>query len=184
MFHYLDQSAIDIVVINDSQEGMTIRSILESFGCIVRVHFVGNIQHFLSLFKDPNFLHPFLILSCHGNAEGLLLPELSPEIESQMPIHHVLTPKDVQTNLQFNQQIILNTGCCLGSKDFAETFIRQGAKAYIGVKNYIEGSAVISFITFFFYLHFVKKLPIEEAFHPAKNIDLETQQFQLLLASI
>jgi hypothetical protein len=170
---------IDLVVLGHALEAIALRSMLESFDLALRTHFVGNVKKLVSLLNGEDNLHEILILSCHGDERGMLLPELSEELEKEMLYHKVLTAKDCSEFLKLQNQIVINTGCCLGNEEFAKSFIQQGAKAYIGAETYVEGNAASFFVISFLYFHLCNNLSLQEAFTKAKSLDSETNLFTL-----
>lgn len=176
-----DIQAVDIIDANGGNESYTIRCILESFGLQTRTHYIGNVKHLISILKNNNYLHEIIIICSHGSQDGILIPELSPELEINMPFHKKLTFEDLDAILNFNKQLVINTGCCLGKEIFANVFINKGAKAYIGATEYIEGNAIVPFLTMFFYFYICKKTPLYEAFKKAQNIDSQTNTLKLFL---
>jgi hypothetical protein len=170
---------IDLVILGDALEAIAIRGILESFGLEVRSHFVGNVKNLLPLLDGTENLHEILILSCHGDERGMILPELSEELEKVMPYHEILTSKDCTEFLKLQNQIVINTGCCLGNEKFANSFIQQGTKAYIGPETYVEGNTATFFVISLLYFHFCKNLSLQEAFIKTKSLDRETNLFAL-----
>src|SRR5436190_21057154 len=78
---------IDLVVLGHALEAIAIRSMLESFDLEVRTHFVGNAKKLESLLNGEEDLHEILILSCHGTEQGMILPELSEELEQEIQKH-------------------------------------------------------------------------------------------------
>jgi hypothetical protein len=171
--------AIDIIVISEGLEANALRAALEAFGIQVRMHYIGNVKHLISLLQNPDYLHRIIIISCHGDEESLLIPELSPELEVEMPYQRKLTPHDLSNILNLNNQVVINTGCCLGTKEFADSFLSKGASAYIGSEDYIEGGAIILFVITFLYFYVSKSLPIDKSFNQAQYIDDEMKFLKL-----
>lgn len=170
---------IDLIVLGNSLEAIAMRGMLESFGFEVRSHFIGNAKKLVSLLNTKENLYEILILSCHGNERGMLLPELAEELEKTMPYHKTLTATDCSEFLKLQNQVVINTGCCLGNEKFANSFIQQGAKAYIGPETYVEGNAALFFAISFLYFHLCNHLSLQEAFTKAKALDSETSLFSL-----
>ena len=167
----LDQiNCVDIIVINDAMGSFALRSILESFNIQSRMHYIGNVKHLISLFKAKDYLHKTIIISCHGGTEGLLIPELSEELEEKMPFHKALSASSLYEILNLNNSLVINTGCCLGKEEFAQSFIAKGANTYIGATDYIEATAMLMFVINFAYFHFVLSLSPTEAFNKALSI--------------
>lgn len=170
----------DIIVIDSTtQEAIAIRNALEVFGIQTRIHYIGNVKHLLSLLASKNYLHKIVIICCHGEQENLFIPELAPELEDDMPYHKILTPQDLSKILDLDNQIVINTGCCLGNERFAEVFLAKGCEFYIGSIDYIEGNAPLLFVTTLFYFQFCKNMSLEQSFDKASSVDDETKLFKL-----
>ena len=73
---------------------------------------------------------------------------------------------------------IVNSGCTLGERKLAESFLRSGAKSYIGSIDYVDGSAALMFAIRLFYGLINHEKTLEGAFQEAKLIDEETHTFQ------
>ncbi len=159
---------VDILVMADSTESYAIRSILESFGIQTRTHYIGNVRHLISLLKEQDYLYETIIICCHGDKEGLLIPELSTDLEETMPFRKRLNALNLLEILSLNNRLVINTGCCLGNKEFAQSFLASGTRAYIGALDYIEASAMLMFVVNFAYFYFVMKLSIKDAFDKAR----------------
>lgn len=170
---------VDIIVLYEALEALAIRSVLESFGVEVRCHFIGNVKKLVSLFSGAEPLHEIVIISCHGDERGMILPELHEELEKEMPYQKVLTVSDFSQFLKLQNQIVINTGCCLGNKYFAETFLQKGASAYIGLETEVEGNAVLFFVISFLYFRLCNNLSLENAFEKANSLDDETRLIKL-----
>lgn len=170
---------IDIIVVGECFEALAIRNILESFQLQTRIHYIGNADHFVSLFKDKNYLYKTIIISCHGKNKKMLLPQLAPQFEKEMPFHKALTAINFLEILNLNDQIIINTGCTLGTKEVASSFLNKGAEIYIGPKGYQEASCTIIFIVNLLYFHYVKNLPIITSFNKVQNLNKDTKLFKL-----
>lgn len=160
---------IDLFVLQDALEGVAIRSVLESFGTMVRCHFIGNVKDFVSLLSDTAALNKIVIISSHGDTEGLTLPELHKEIEKEMPYQRLLTSTDFAEFLKFKDQIVLSTGCFLGRENFANSFIQSGAKAYLGFESEEEGNDVMFSVLSFLYFYVIKENTIQNAFEKANS---------------
>lgn len=172
---------MDIIVIGDSiLEAYALRSILECFNIQTRIHLIGNVKHLVALFREGNYLYNTTIISCHGDKEGVVIPELSQELEENMPFHKNLNPSDFLKILNLSNQLIINTGCSLGTEKFSRSFLDKGASAYIGSTDDIEGTTMLAFIFNFMYFYFVMKLSLKESFHKAQSfLDEEIKKIEL-----
>jgi hypothetical protein len=173
------KARVDLLVLNDVLEAVTIRSVLESFGIEVRCHFIGNVKKLVSLLSGEEPLHKIVIISCHGVEEGMILPELSEELEKEMPYHKILRTSNCAEFLNLQNKIIINTGCYLGKGNFAQSFLQKGASSYIGFEGAEEGDTVIFFVISLLYFYICKSLSLQNAF--AKANSLETTLAKLYL---
>src|SRR5262249_55631932 len=106
----------DLIVLDDTLEAITLRGVLESFNIEVRCHFVGHVKQLVSLLDGSTPLAPLVILCCHGDEDGMVLPELALQLEKDMPYHTRLTAADCAEFLDLKENLVINTGCCLGTK--------------------------------------------------------------------
>lgn len=74
---------------------------------------------------------------------------------------------------------IVNSGCALGEKKLAGSFLRSGAQSYIGSIDYVDGNTTLMFIIRLFYGGINHEKTLEEAFQESRLIDKETHPFRL-----
>ena len=165
------KTKVDLIAIGDALEAIALMSVLESFGVEVRCHFVASVKKLISFLNGNEFLHKTVIISCHGDEKGMILPELTPELENTMPYRRVLSASDCTEFLELKDQVIINTGCCLGKDGFAKSFIQGGASAYVGFETYPEGNAVVLFVISFLYFFICQDQTLRTAFKKAKSLD-------------
>ena len=170
---------MDIISIDDTHEAIAARSIIEWFGGITRTYFIGKAQDVVKLLGGGEKLSPNILLMCHGVDEGIVLPELAEEIAKTQPYNKYLTAENLKEFLKLDGQLVLNTGCKTGKRDFADAFINAGARYYIGPVDYPEGDASLIYVINFYYYLIAKNLSIIEAHEKAKSIDSETVMFEL-----
>ena len=176
----MSRSVAIIVGPGVGNEYEAIRQSLEYFGLQVTMSYLGRPNHFLELIggKRPDIQHcSHWILSLHGEDGRFILPELAEEVYTREEPRSPLSAKDILAHGSFNQQVILNTGCTLGQKAVGEAFLRRGAKAYIGARDYVEGNASLLFIIRFYYEWITHNKTEWQAFQAAKGIDQETALF-------
>ena len=167
---------ITILCLDDNLEAIGIRSMLESFNVSVQCHFIGNVKDYINLLTKQDS-KTLVIICAHGSKDGTVLAELGPELEAIMPYKRVLTTTNYQEFLKLKGQIIINTSCCGAS--LASAFVQNGAKAYIGVDGYVDGSSSTYFAVSFLYNLFYLKLNLKEAHTKAAEHDADTQMFRL-----
>jgi len=87
---------LDIVEIEDTLAAHALRGALECWDVQVRMHWVGMARDVVRLLGGEEKLYEIVVLMCHGNDKGLVLPALHPSIERRQPYHRALTPKDLE----------------------------------------------------------------------------------------
>lgn len=166
-------------------EAEAIRQSAEYFGYQVVVKYLGRPNDFMQLLRGENRLFNGIktwVFSMHGEAGKFILPELDPSIYEADEPRSPVGLEGLQNQVRLKKQLILNTGCTLGSASLAELFIANGAKAYIGATDYVEGNAALLFTTRFLY-EWEKGARISTAFKRAAATDEETGLFRLYPAS-
>jgi hypothetical protein len=167
----------DIVVIDDTLGSIALRDVLEYWGLQVTVHWVGMAQDAVRLLGGEENLSETIVLMCHGNDAGMVLPALHPSVEKKQPYHGALTPQDLRQFLKLPGRIVLNTGCSLGTERFARAFLDAGCKAYIGATGDPEGASSLFYALHLFYGLFGRRRPLREAHELAH--DRETRHYRL-----
>ena len=125
---------IHILAIETGHEPHALRSVLECWGIDVTVTWVGNANQIVDyLASEPK--QNLIIISGHGNADSLFLPELAPEIVAEYVYQNHISADNFRQFLKLNNQIILNLSCHSGSSLLAQAFLEKGASVYIGVKT-------------------------------------------------
>jgi hypothetical protein len=170
---------VDIVEIEDTLAAQALRGALEYWGVQVTTHWVGMAQDIVRLLGGEEKLSEIVVLMCHGNDKGLVLPALHPSIERKQPYHGALTPQDLEEFLKLPGLIVLNTGCSLGTETFARSFLAAGCKAYIGATGDPEGSSALFHSMHLFYELICRHTPLRKAHALARSHDQETGCFHL-----
>jgi hypothetical protein len=142
---------VDIIAIDSPFAMLAMRSVLEYWGIQVRLFVIGNTKQMVELLSDPVSRSPWIILECHGIAHGIALPEFAPEVEAQQPYHQALTSRDLQAFLHLPPATVINTGCSLGTPEFAHAFLQGCALAYIGAQHDPDGHAALLYVLRLFY---------------------------------
>src|SRR5262249_2737059 len=143
------------------------------------LHHIGNVRQLVERLRQPTRESRYLLLECHGIAEGLALPELASHLESLQPYHHALTPTDLHEFVQVEEAVIINTGCSLGTPEFAQAFFHGGARAYIGAEGDPHGDAALLYVLRLLYGTHCQQSTLRDAHHQARHQVLETAMFRL-----
>lgn len=166
-------------------EPEAIRQTAEYFGYQVVIKYLGRPNDFMQLLRGKDRLFNRLktwVLSVHGEEGKFILPELDPSIYGADEPHSPIGVETLQGQIKLNKQLILNTGCTLGQAPLAKLFLANGAKAYIGATDYVEGNAALLFTTRFLY-EWHKGARTNTAFDRAAAVDQETGLFRLYSTS-
>src|SRR4028118_2125762 len=86
---------VDVINIADDWQTIALRGVLECYGITVVLHQVATAAHLVRLLDSSASLSSHLVLMCHGNPNGIRLPELAPEIEATQPYRGFLTPENL-----------------------------------------------------------------------------------------
>lgn len=102
---------------------------LEYWEVRVNLFTVGRATHVLA---GLNASAPHVVLSCHGDEAGIVLPPLDRTAVPDDPFYDRLTPADVARHVRAQGRVVIATGCDTGSDAFAKAFLGAGASAFIG----------------------------------------------------
>jgi hypothetical protein len=157
-----------------------IRQTLEYFGYEVFRKAIGRPADFVEVINGKNeFLAqiPIWVLSVHGQEGKFVMPELGKDVYQKTEPRSNIGPDFIKQHGRFGRQIVLTTACTLGNDSMASAFLENGASAFIGPADYIEGNAALLFAQHFFYQLTVAPSDVEGAFNKARAIDKETSIF-------
>ncbi len=176
-------SQLHILEIGTGLEAHALRYAAEHWGADVTITWVGNSQQIVEyLSQSPT--HDVVIISGHGNEQGLLLPKLAEERRNRYPYNEVIRPEDFADFLQLQGNTIITTSCAGGIPQLANVFLQHGAKYYIGPKGYPEGAASLMYVLDFLYNYLQNGQDVEEAHQIASNHLDDRKQFQLYQQSL
>jgi hypothetical protein len=120
---------VDIIDI-ESGDGDAVRAGLECFGIRTRRTHVGQSRHLIAALSEKTGAD-FLLLLCHGDDGGIVLPELAEDVERYQPFHRRITPANLRDFARLDHKVVMATGCDTGHPGLAQAFLDCGAAAYI-----------------------------------------------------
>ncbi|QTK78532.1 hypothetical protein AT6N2_C0666 [Agrobacterium tumefaciens] len=177
------RTAVSIIALGDSGEALLLRAMLESLGASVRLHLPGTPEDILVCLKQGDHPPPYLIISGHGDENGLVVGEFNQDVTRMKLKNGSMPAETLAGNVDLPETVIFSTACCTGSDVFAKTFIEGGAKAYIASPGYPDGAATPLFVHLFFYELLVRKSSLEEALLSANILDSDGDlEFRLFKA--
>ncbi|MGE6538694.1 delta-aminolevulinic acid dehydratase [Bacillus luti] len=169
-----------VVGFNSDLEAQSIRASLEYFGARVVTYWIGRPKDFVNvlsgkdLFNDINYV----IFCFHGEEGKFVMEELGEDIYEQDEPRGYFGSAEIYKYAKLHNTHIVNSGCTLGEQKLAESFLRSGAKSYIGSIDYVDGNAALMFTIRLFYGLISHEKKLEDAFQEAKLIDEETRTFR------
>ncbi|MGE8583891.1 hypothetical protein J8N08_05945 [Agrobacterium tumefaciens] len=178
------RTAVGIVAVGDSGEALLLRAMLESLGASVRLYLPGTPEDILVCLKQPDNPPPYLIISGHGDENGLVVGECDTEITRTELKNGSMHADILSGNIDLRDTVVFSTACCTGSQDFAKVFIEGRAHAYIASHGYPDGAATPLFVHLFFYQLLIRKSSLEDALLSANMLDGDGElAFTLFTAS-
>jgi len=170
--------SVDLAMI-EGWEGLALRAALEGFDLRVNLFPIGRPRHLIDVLSGQSATSPHVVLSCHGDERGILLPELAPQIAKGEPFVDVLTPKHVRDFARLPDRTVVCTGCYTGTPALAQAFFVAGCEAYVAPTGEPTGSAALFFCIALYYHLAARSVSIGEAVHAAGAADAMTGMFQL-----
>lgn len=170
---------VTLLNIADDLEAIALRAALEWWAIEVTLHHVGSAAQLVTRLNGTTPLAPLVVLLCHGDERGILLPELAAEPAATQPFDGALGPDELRQFVRLPASVVVNTGCATGTPSFAAALRACGAAAYIGPTGYPDGSASLFYCLALIYAHLVRGQPLAAAHAQAAAHDAETAQFHL-----
>ena len=163
---------------NIGNETEAIRQTLEYFGALVLVKYVGRPQDFIDVLQGQlPFDADSILISCHGEAGRIIMPELGEEVYTSSEPRGSFGATELEKYCCLKDKLIVNTGCTTGEEALAEVF--SHANTYIAPGDYVEGNSALMFVQRFYYEMVQNEKSVEEAFEIAKAMDTETDLFRM-----
>ena len=169
---------VDLICIEDTLEAVALRAALDNWGIEGRLHLIGKASDVVALLNGSYPLSQNIILLCHGDPQGIVLPELAEEIARQEPYDRFLSAQNLAEFLDLPDALVLNTGCITGTQVLADAFLQHGASAYIAPDDYPLMDVSLFLVLSFCYFYLVKELSLEEALQRARSADQDTAMYR------
>ena len=175
-----EKNIVTIIVGDDCVlEAIAIRGCLEYLGFTVIFRLIGRPNDLVKILRNDELtgISSYLIFCFHGQAGKFLMPKLSEDIYQMTEQKGNFSYKQIAKLADLNGQHIIVTGCTLGQKKLAESFLECNAKTYVGANGYPDGNSVLIFVNTLFYF-LSQGESYSKAFAKANNIDEETKMFE------
>ncbi|MER7244933.1 hypothetical protein [Kribbella sp. NPDC000426] len=162
---YLPKQNLTVVAVGDALEATAVRAILEGLNYRITTHWVGSRAELLKLLSGEIPTDDIMILSCHGDEGGILVPG-----------EPAITADDVREHGRLDGKTVVNLGCGTGA--MSPAFRAAGTAAYVAPTEYPDGSAAIAFVGNLFFLR-AYDVSLDEAVRRAAGFHPECEQFKL-----
>ncbi|MGH0676210.1 delta-aminolevulinic acid dehydratase [Bacillus luti] len=169
-----------VVSFNSNLEAQSIRASLEYFGARVVTYWIGRPKEFIDILSGKGLYNDinYVVFCFHGEEGKFVMEELGEDIYEQDETRGYFGAAEIYKYAKLHNTHIVNSGCTLGEQKLAESFLRSGAKSYIGSIDYVDANAALMFTIRLFYGVINHKKTLEEVFQEASLIDKETRTFR------
>jgi hypothetical protein len=165
MIPYVEKQNLTLIAVGDVLEATAVRATLEGLNYRTTTHWVGSRTELLKLLAGEIPTDNTVVLSCHGDEQGILVPDDPPS-----------TDGDVRARAHLLGKTVINLGCLTAT--LAPAFHTAGTTHYIAPTNYPDGTAALAFVTNLFFLR-TYDVPLAEAVRRAASFHPECEQFVL-----
>lgn len=174
----LHWTSVDVVDIALGTEAVALRAALEQFDIQVRRFPVGQARHLLKVLSGDEAAAQHVILCCHGDEGGIVLPELGEQFEAMQPVHGTLTAEALRGRVHLPDRVVIATGCRTGNPQLAQAFLDGGCAAYIGPTGGPYGSSVVVALVLLFH-ELMRGRTLADSMARVRSYDDELSMWQL-----
>lgn len=173
---------ISIVALPDADhEAQAMRAVLEGFGCVVTIHWIGTPSDFLKVLGQGASAPRYLLLSGHGDDQkGYYLGEYADFIDTSMLRDHYLPAESIAPVVDLPGCTVISSACAGGVEAMGRAFVHTGRiKAYIACRDYPDGMDMLAFLVNLFHLILRKKLSDHDAWQRAMDLIGTPELYQM-----
>ncbi len=167
---FVPRPLVAIVALGDSGEALLLRAILENLGAAVALHLPGVPADVIACFAQGSVAPAHLIVSGHGDENGLVLGEFGPGIDTSDLVDGSLPPAALHGRVDLPGTIVVSTACETGSPAFADAFLSGGAASYVAPGGYPEGAAVPLFVHLLYHELLRRGSSVDSAVRRAQSV--------------
>jgi len=158
--------------------GRLARDLIEELGGTAHLHLCGTPGDFLKVIAQGERAAPYLIITAHGDDNGLVFGEYADSIDTSMLVEGSMPPECVAKHIDLPGRVVFNDACRAGEPPMAQAFMAGGLKGYIGSREPTpHGTAGIMFIAHFFYKLWREKCSEREAWEQAASYDKDSRLY-------
>ena len=171
---------IAVVVLDSDFEALLLRQSIEwmgEFEVPVDLIPVGRCAHLIAVLRGEATDAAHVVLCCHGDDEGIILPELHSSIAAEEPYTGHFGDQAIRREARLDSRVVLSTGCSTGA--LAPAFLAAGASAYIAPTGDPDGAAPFAFVAMFYYHLLSLGADLRTVFEAAQMVGGDTRMFGL-----
>jgi hypothetical protein len=142
----------------------------------VRLHRIGRGAQLVPLLDGTTPVR-HLLVSCHGTADGIVLPELAAKLQAEEPFGRSLTAGDIDGVAALGGATVVLTGCETGR--LADALLRGGAGAVVAPDGYLRSAAAFGFCVALYYGLLELGLTLADAVDRARSLGGDASCFRL-----
>lgn len=154
---------------NCDWEAQAMRSVLEAFGCVVTIHWIGTPKDFLKVLGQGDTVPRYLLIAGHGDEEkGYYFGEYAAFVDTSMLRDEYMPAEVIAPQVNLPGCTVISSACAGGIELMGRAFVRTGKiNAYIGCRAYPNGNDMLAFLVNFFYSILRKELSDRHAWQRA-----------------
>lgn len=157
------------------------RAVLEALGCSVTVHWIGTPGDFLKVLGQGETAPRYLLIAGHGDEDkGYYFGAYADFIDTSMLREEYMPAEVIAPVVDLPGCTVISSACAGGVERMGRAFTHTGKiRAYLGCRNYPNGSDGFAFNTNFFYSILRKQLSDRDAWLRAMRVTDAPEIYQI-----
>lgn len=157
------------------------RALLEVFGCVITIHWIGTPMDFLKVLGQGEAAPRYLLICGHGDDEkGYYLGEYATFIDTSMLREQHMPAEVIAPVVNLPGCTVISSACWGGIEAMGRAFVNTGQiNAYLGCRVGANGDDMCAYLVNFFYNTRRKKLSDREAWLKAMAATDQPEIYQV-----
>ncbi len=168
---------VSIAHVDRGEHSIMLRHLLEELGAVVLLHGISTPGDFTKVISQVEEAPPFLIVSTHGDENGLVFGGYIPSIDVSMLVEGSMPPSYIAQQVKLPGTVVINLGCGGGQQSMAQAFLAGGARGYIGTDPNPPTSNHALFVAHFFLSIIRRKRSVEASWRVAAGYDEHSRSY-------
>ena len=171
---------VAVVSLQDVDEALLMRSILEHLGAAADLYQIGTPTDFMLVLEQIS-PPPYLLICGHGTEQGWAFGEYGDNVDTSLLTGTALPASALVGRVRLPGCTIISTACLSGSPEMTAAMLSGGAAAYLAPDDYPDEADTGLLITTLFHGLLQRDPPLEAAYRRAVATDRELAMFKLHL---